>query len=145
MRDEDEIYFAFQPARLCPNSCATNDDRQISTTDEDTLQQVFREINCERGLQDALGRLLSPAFVARLGAVPTLTSLSATTLLFWLRSPLVLVAPSTCGGAGRVSNCARGSPSRRCQVPFPWRASTCRPSCRSDSIHLAMLRMHRGP
>ena len=70
--------------------------------------------------------------VARLGAVTIWPPLSAsvrgcapslpdTTELFGLRSPLVLVAPSTCGGAGRLSKCVRGSPSRLDLMPLPWR------------------------
>ena len=33
-----KLVFVFQPACLCPNSCATNDDRQMRMTDTDTPQ-----------------------------------------------------------------------------------------------------------
>ena len=36
MHDNDKTCFVFRTACLCPNSCATSDDRQMRTTDEDT-------------------------------------------------------------------------------------------------------------
>ena len=36
IHDNDNTGFTFQPACLCPNSCATNDARQMSMTDKDT-------------------------------------------------------------------------------------------------------------
>ena len=35
MHDNDKTCFTFQPACLCPNSCATNDARQMRMTDKD--------------------------------------------------------------------------------------------------------------
>ena len=36
MHDNDKTCFVFRTACLCPNSCATNDDRQMWMTDKDT-------------------------------------------------------------------------------------------------------------
>ena len=36
MHDIDKTCFVFRTACLCPNSCATNDDRQMRRTDKDT-------------------------------------------------------------------------------------------------------------
>ena len=36
MHDNDKTCFVFRTACLCPNSCATNDDRQMRMTDKDT-------------------------------------------------------------------------------------------------------------
>ena len=36
MQENDKTYFVIQPACLCPNSCATRDDRQTRMTDKDT-------------------------------------------------------------------------------------------------------------
>ena len=40
MHDNDETCFTFQRACLCPNSCATNDARQMRMTDKDTPQHL---------------------------------------------------------------------------------------------------------
>ena len=39
MHDNDKTCFVFRTACLCPNSCATTDDRQMRMTDKDTPQQ----------------------------------------------------------------------------------------------------------
>ena len=36
MHDNDKTCFVFRTACLCPNSCETNDDRQMRMTDKDT-------------------------------------------------------------------------------------------------------------
>ena len=36
MHDNDKTCFTFQPVCFCPNSCATNDDRQMKMTDKET-------------------------------------------------------------------------------------------------------------
>ena len=41
MHDNDKSCYAFLTACLYPNSCATNDDRQMRMTDKDTPQVMF--------------------------------------------------------------------------------------------------------
>ena len=69
-----------------------------------------------------------------------------TTLLAGLRSPLLLVAPSTCEAAAHWSSCGRASELRNCHMPHPCRepANMCRLFCPAHSTRLVMLRMRRN-
>ena len=59
MHDDDKTCFTFEPACLCPNSSATDDDRQMRMTDKDTPHQHLKEVEaCASNCNDPTKRIL---------------------------------------------------------------------------------------